>query len=52
MSKHSKYYYDKDRNMEIKASNDFKPVVDPKFQLELENLLEELKTTLHDRIKK
>ena len=69
MSKHSKYYYDKDRNMDtnksyfdkrvadsvedrIRASNEFKPVVDPKFQLELENLLEELKTTLHEKNRK
>jgi len=67
--KHSKYYYDKDRNMSInksyfdrrvvdsvedriRASNEFKPVVNPKFQSELNNLLEELRETLHDKNRK
>jgi hypothetical protein len=51
-TKHSKYYYDKDRNMPIKASNDFKPVVNPLFKKELEELLKELKTMLCDKNRK
>ena len=50
--KHSKHYYDKDRNMSLEPSNEFKPIVDPKFQVELNILLEELKTTLHDKNRK
>ena len=63
-TKHSKHYYEKDRNMpfdakkwkesvnKLKAANEFKPIVDPKFQVELDSLLEELKTTLHDKNRK
>jgi len=57
-TKYNKHYLDVDRNMPynekriLSPSNEMKPIVNPKFKLELESLLEELKTTLFDKNRK